>query len=281
MTENVNNLFSNPSVRVYEVSYVDGENWWLDDSGKNWWNRKTFFPFNAIYLTKVGCFDLKINRVWYHIEPHSLVFIPAGSELEFNFDGNGPLEKYFVHFDIDYGIGAIGACFDVPCLFKPSDEERLSALFDELKRNFRSETAIASSIAANGTLISLVAEMLLQSGAEFTYTKEHFPKDMRKAANFIENHCNRQISVAELAKKAGYSPTYFTKKFTKTFGYSPTEYMANVRIEHAKLRLREKNMTVAEIAYALGFSDPGYFSNFFKAKTGLSPAYYRKTTDLQ
>ena len=279
MTEKANNLFSTPTVRVYEVSYVNGENWWLDDSGKNWWNRKTFFPFNAIYLTKIGCFDLKINHVRYHVEPHRLVFIPAGSELEFNFDGKGPLEKYFVHFDLNYGIGAVGTCFDLPCMFEPRDEARLTALFDELKRNFRSEALASSSIAANGALMSLVAEALLQSGADFTYEKELFPKDMRKAANYIENHCDTPISVAELAKKAGYSPTYFTKKFVKTFGCAPTEYMANVRIEHAKLWLREKNMTVAEVAYALGFSDPGYFSSFFKSKTGLSPAYYRKTAN--
>jgi AraC-like DNA-binding protein len=244
--------------------------------GRDWWNRKTYFPFNAIYLTKVGSFNLKINQVWYHVKPNQIVFIPSGSELVFDFDGNGPLEKYFVHFDLDYGIGALGTCFNIPCTFNPTDETRLTNVFEELKHNFVSDTMVLSSIATSGALMSLVAEVIKQSGANFTYTKEFFPKDMRETVKYIENNCNKPISVTDLAKIAGYSPTHFTKKFIKTFGCSPTAYMANVKIEHAKLLLKEKCMPVSEIAYSLGFSDTGYFSNFFKAKTGLSPAYYRK-----
>ena len=275
MSETSNNLFSNPAVRVYEAAYIEGENWWLDDTGKNWWNRKTYFPFNAVYLTKIGNFDLKINGTWYRIEPHRVVFIPAGSELEFYFDGNGTLEKYFVHFDLEFGVGELASCFDVPCLFAPSDESRLENLFLELKKRFRAESA-ADAIAANGAMISLAAEVILQSGASFVDANKRLPKDMRETVEYIERNCYKPISVATLAQKAGYSATYFTKKFVSTFGCTPSEYIADVKIEHAKRWLGEKKMTVSEISYALGFSDPGYFSNFFKSKTGLSPAYYRK-----
>ena len=278
MSEATNMFFSNSSIYVYTAEYICGEGWWLDDTGHNWWNRKDVFPYNAIYLTKVGRFDLKINGVRHHIEPHQVVFIPAGSELEFNFDGKGTLEKYFVHFDLNYGIGSLGECFNPPCLFTPTDEARIEELFKELKRHIRSRQEPASAIAANGAMMSLVAEVLTQCGSKFTNPKSNLPKEMCEVIKHIENNLCKQISVSTLAEKAGYSLTYFTKKFKKTFGCTPTEYISNLKVERAEDLLRDKKMSVAEIAYALGFFDTSYFSNFFKAKTGLSPTYYREQT---
>lgn len=276
MTKPTNKLFSDSSLNIYEALYICGDGWWLDDSGKNWWNRKAFFPFNAIYLTKVGSFDLKINGIWYHITPNQLVFIPSGSELEFCFDGKGALEKYFVHFDLNYGIGSLGNCFATPCLSTPQNEARIEELFVELINCLRSRSDPVSSIAANGIMMSLVAETLLQSNSKFTHTSDLLPKEMREAVKYIENNYYKPISILKLAQRTGYSMTYFTKKFKQAFGCTPTEYITNLKIEFAKTRLKDNKMTIAQIAYALGFLDTSYFSNFFKTKTGLSPTYYRK-----
>lgn len=278
MSDVTNMLFSNSSLFIYTAEYICGDGWWLDDSGHNWWNRKDKFPYNAIYLTKVGCFDLKINGVWYHIKPHQLVFIPAGSELEFFFDGKGSLEKYFVHFDLNYGVGALCDCFITPCLSSPDDETRIEELFKALICHTRAKQEPSSAIAANGTMLSLVAEMIRQTNSKFTNPKSSLPKEMREVISYIETNLCSQIPVSVLAEKAGYSLTYFTKKFKRAFGCTPTDYIFNLKIERAESMLRDKKMSIAEIAYALGFSGTSYFSNFFKIKTGLSPAYYRKQT---
>lgn len=276
MSEAAGMLFSNSTVRVYTAEYICGDGWWLDDRGNNWWNRKDFFAFNAIYLTKAGRFDLKINDVWYHIGPDALVFIPAGSSLEFSFDGKGSLKKYFVHFDLDFGIGPFNSCFDLPCVFSPQNKDKIEQLFCELIHHFRNRSTPASSIAVNGIMTALVAEILLQSESEFINQKDSLSKEMDYAAKYIDNHIGKQISISNLAKKSGYSLTYFTKKFKKAFGCTPSEYISNLKIEKAQSLLRDQNLTVAEVAYLLGFSDTSYFSNFFKLKTGLYPAYYRK-----
>ena len=99
---------------------------------------------------------------------------------------------------------------------------------------------------------------------------------MRMALQYIDEHIGGSLSVEVLARHVGYSATYFTKKFKRALGVTPTEYIANLRISFAKQYLAAGNLSVQEIAVALGFCDASYFSHFFKSKTGLYPVYYRK-----
>lgn len=281
MSEKTHNIFSESTLNVYTAEYICGDGWWLDDTGRNWWSRKDFFPYNALYLTKVGCFDLTINDEKYRIPPHSLVFIPAGSRLEFSFDGKGPLEKYFVHFDLNYPSGSLAKLFTVPKLSAPKNEPRLEELFLELIKHRRDRDSAVSAIAVNATMTALVAELLMQTDSQFNRDQNALPKDMLDTVQRIEKRYCEQLSISEVAKKAGYSTTYFTKKFKKTFGCTPTEYIMNLRIERAKQLLKNSEMTVAEIASVLGFTESSHFSSFFKSKTGLSPAYYRRLPSHQ
>ena len=60
-------------------------------------------------------------------------------------------------------------------------------------------------------------------------------------------------------------------------GISISDYIANIRLEKAKLMLETGSLTVAEIAYTSGFSSPNYFSTAFKNKYGTPPAAFRKS----
>lgn len=268
-------IFAESTLKVYTAEYICGDNWWLDDVGNNWWNRKDFFPHNAIYLTKVGHFDLKIDDVWYSIPPNRAVFIPAGSNLEFSFDGKGPLEKYFVHFDLTFSAGALADCFSIPKVFEPESEERMEDFFRELIRSRHDSASPTSAICANAAMMGIVAELLAQSKAVPSLMQGTLPKEMLGAVKYLEDRYHENISITKLAKRAGYSVTYFTKKFKSAFGCTPTEYISNLRIERAKSLLKS-DMTISKIALSLGFCETSHFSNFFKSKTGLSPAFYRR-----
>ena len=276
MSDRSRHIFAESTLNVYTAEYICGNNWWLDDTGRNWWSRKDIFTFNAIYFTKVGRFDLKINDVWYHIEPDMLVYIPAGSRLEFSFDGKGSLEKYFVHFDLDFGIGPFNACFNPPRVFSPKNKDKIESIFYELRHHFSNRAAPSSSIAVNGIMTTLIAEVLLQSESKFINPQSNLSKEMEDVARYIDDYIGKSFSVSELARRFGYSLTYFTKKFRKAFGCTPSEYIANIKIEKAQSLLQDQKLSVADVASALGFSNTSYFSNFFKLKTGLNPAYYRK-----
>ena len=55
-----------------------------------------------------------------------------------------------------------------------------------------------------------------------------------------------------------------------------TEYLTQVRLEHAKNMLKEGNMSIKEVAYATGFHSQSYFSKIFKKYTGTSPSEYQE-----
>ena len=56
---------------------------------------------------------------------------------------------------------------------------------------------------------------------------------------------------------------------------SPKEHIISIKTERACDLLKTTDLSVKEISYSLGFSDPLYFSRFFKAETGLSPTEYK------
>ena len=136
-----------------------------------------------------------------------------------------------------------------------------------------------AQIAQSATLLALVAEVLTQANAIPNEMNERIPPEIREIAEYIDDHLGELLPMDMLAEKIGYSTAYFTKKFKAVFGRTPTDYIAEKRIYRAKDELKNTDRTIYAIANSLGFSDASYFSSFFKARTGLSPAFYRKAKD--
>ncbi|MBO5627372.1 MAG: response regulator [Prevotella sp.] len=91
------------------------------------------------------------------------------------------------------------------------------------------------------------------------------------------NLSNPEFVVDDLARVTGYSRTQFYSKMSELTGYSPKEYIRRQRMNRAAELLHQGEMiTVAEVAYQCGFSDPLYFSRCFKQYYGMSPSRYQK-----
>lgn len=84
-------------------------------------------------------------------------------------------------------------------------------------------------------------------------------------------------SVSELARQCGYGLDHFGRVFRKVMGCGPQEFIIRVKVARARLLLRESGLSIKQIANALGYSSPYYFSRQFKLTTGFSPTLYRST----
>ena len=93
-----------------------------------------------------------------------------------------------------------------------------------------------------------------------------------------ERCCDQSLNITDLLKKSGYAEDYIRCEFKRLTSLSPIAFLTRMRIDHAKnlLEIYHKNLTVAEIAEACGFSDVVYFSKKFKQYVGVSPNAYRK-----
>ena len=100
---------------------------------------------------------------------------------------------------------------------------------------------------------------------------------IRKATAFLNRHYAENVSVAELARVAHYSPAQFRRRFSEIMQMAPSEYIATVRINNAKTLLRTTDRRVADIAADVGFFDHSHFIRTFRAVVGTTPAKYRRS----
>ena len=102
-------------------------------------------------------------------------------------------------------------------------------------------------------------------------------KTIKKVCDYIEEKYRENVSLAELAAVAGFSPTYLIRVFSRQMGVPPHIYLKQTRIKKAKL-LISKGISLSFIANEIGFSDQSHFSRQFKQIIGLTPGLYAKLT---
>ncbi len=101
-----------------------------------------------------------------------------------------------------------------------------------------------------------------------------------KAVQYINDHLSEKITLADIAEYTNVSTKTLARHFEKYQDTSPMRYVNFTRIEKAKFLLQSNN-SIGQIALALGFEDPLYFSTVFRRYTGISPEKYRKSFKKQ
>jgi AraC family transcriptional regulator len=97
-----------------------------------------------------------------------------------------------------------------------------------------------------------------------------------RAIAYIEDNPDRAISLRELAAAAGLSRFHFSRLFKRHLGLSPAKYVECARIEQAKALIVNAEMSLANIAHAVGFADQSHFSRRFRVHAGRTPAAFAR-----
>ena len=84
------------------------------------------------------------------------------------------------------------------------------------------------------------------------------------------------LSVDSVAEAMGYRRTIFFKKMKALTGQTPSDYIKTLRMNRAAELLKDETVTVAEVCYKVGISDPHYFAKVFKQQFGISPKKYQQ-----
>lgn len=95
-----------------------------------------------------------------------------------------------------------------------------------------------------------------------------------------DNFANPMLNCESIASYFCYNKKYISTLFKKSFQIGISEYINVVRINSACLLMKERGQSVGEIASAVGFNDPLYFSKVFKRRTGQSPKQFMKEVQL-
>ena len=94
---------------------------------------------------------------------------------------------------------------------------------------------------------------------------------------WLSDHiANPSLSVDDVAAAMGYGRSVFFRKVKALTGQTPSDYIRTLRMNRAAEMLREETVSVAEVAYKVGISEPHYFTKVFKLQFGISPKKYQQ-----
>ena len=240
------------------------------DVGEEWndvvWNSRHFqIQYHRLYYLVSGRAKIRLINKEIDLVPGRVFFIPAYSVANSHIDGK--MNKYYIHFQVDSPFFemyrylsdkfSVEACPETEFLFK-------TILDNHNDGSYAAKMKVQG--AMNLLMSDFVGEMSLDRGGISKF---------EPVLAYINEHFRENIPLSRLAEIMNISTMYFSNFFKRVFNISPKQYILNKRLTESQRLLLETDMSVKEIAYAVGFDNENYFSEFFTAKVGISALRFR------
>ncbi len=147
-------------------------------------------------------------------------------------------------------------------------------IFMERCGNLQKMGAMFNTEESSKEYLINVLETTLELRDTVSEKKYHFL--LEDAKGYIKKHYDDEnISLNSVASEVNMSPNYFSSIFRQEAGQTFVEYLTHVRMEKAKELLRTSSMKTSEVAFAVGYKDPHYFSYLFKKTQDATPKEFR------
>lgn len=215
-------------------------------------------------------------------------------------------------WDLSAGVSkVIGTTIHPPLMEYYLDTDRHQQAWHTLRRSYQGEpglwflmaesigwgvwqAVLASAVSSDapvpvGPHVRLVLGDGLVRAIQVDLAEQHLGHERRAprlkrtvhlAIDFMQDHLEDQIGVADVARAVSLSPHYFTAISTEQTGLTPNQFLTNLRIERAREYLAQHRMAPSDVWLAFGYS-PSYFWRHFKRKTGLTPAHFARQARAQ
>lgn len=258
---------------------------------------------NEIILVIDGDCDYLVEGKDYRLVPGDLLFMPPYVEHSCQVKAGGHFHYYAVHFDWvylgepnDFSVDDIYLSPDYrKAPYIPLEEELSNRPVVELvdfqfplitKTTVRHEyerllVAMFHTYSSNhfGAVVELRSDLLKVLGLAVreqvneSGLRSSHPDAARisRVLDWVNTHYAEDIVAQDLAAVANLSPGHFRVLFKEATGRAPMEFVAEVRMDHARRLLRNGELNVGQVAEAVGYADIHYFSRLFKKMEGLSP----------
>lgn len=177
----------------------------------------------------------------------------------------GIMRAHWIFLDIVInGMFHIDDIFDFPVLLPKQYNREVHDIIIGVQNN--------DNLCVNLSDIYKLIKILLHIGIPRSTSNQ----EMNQIRYYINQHYAEKITPYQLAQRFTLSvPTLF-RKFSKSMGLSPSNYINSVRLEQASFLLETTDHTIGQVSIMVGFEDAFYFSKLFKKKYGISPLNYRK-----
>ena len=158
----------------------------------------------------------------------------------------------------------------------PAAQQLMTLLLADANEGFSTERLYTEYLAQ-----ALAVRMLYQG-------KQTRPETKSRSVSALPRHVLRRViermrcfdsdlSLQALANESGYSRVHFVRLFRAATGYSPHNYLLNLKLERAQESLKNPSMSLIDIALDCGFSSHSHMSRLFHKIVGVTPSAYRRS----
>ena len=235
------------------------------------WNSKGFEDYD-LWAVFGGEGSVTLDGAEHKVTAGSCILIPPHTEIHGRHNPRNCLSVCNVHFkfvngkkeQFPYGV-EVRRIRDV-LFFKALFERAVG--YGNMNRADLSRSCI-------DVLLSEFFASPREDGSERSPAEAEHIRCVSEICGRINERPEACVSLSELAAEFGYSATYFGKLFYRIVGVGFSDYLANARINRAKMLLVNTEMSVAEIAQSLGYYDSCHFVKQFKKYVGCTPRRFK------
>jgi AraC-like DNA-binding protein len=231
-----------------------------------------------IFCTK-GKGWVEIDGRRFAVGAGEVLFIPANKPHAYGADDHDPWSIHWAHFA---GTAAASYASLLPAheyvLSIPSTDAK------EIARMFRESYRLASTGLTERTLLLashilryVLGLLFFQTGRSLGGRSRAMAHDLGKSIEFMRANLSRSLTLQELSRQAGLSPTRYSLLFREQTGSSPVDHHIHLRMQAACHYLDSTALSIKEVAAKLGYDDPYYFSRIFQKILGCPPLAYRRS----
>ncbi len=207
------------------------------------------------------------------IKKNNFFVIPAETPHAYGNRPDASWEIYWVHFE-----GLQSQLFAERLSGKKYGQanplvyrRELLQLFHQMIADLENELSIEALRFANARLWHLLGDMVYHR----RFALEGHRNIVDRAIAIMKERVEETLGLDELTNELGISTTYFCRLFKKRMELTPIDYFNRLKIQRACQYLDFTDMAIQEIANAIGYDDPFYFSRAFKRVMGVPPLRYR------
>jgi AraC-like DNA-binding protein len=238
-----------------------------ESTNYNKWGRLDYY---LVYVIS-GSLRVKTKHGVAISYENELFIIPAKTPYEIK-TVDLPLRYLCVHFTgaqvekilSDYEISLF------PKINKLSYKNHMQLRFSTLFEGF------AKNDSLRERELSILLERLLIEASRAIKSEALDKTSLAKSIRFINENYPSKIAITTLAKMENMCMTTYNLLFKEQLGISPTKYIIQLRLNHARSLLESTNLSIEEIGLLCGYPDINFFSRVFKTYVGVSPSNYRK-----
>jgi len=106
------------------------------------------------------------------------------------------------------------------------------------------------------------------------------PWQVKRAKEIFSAKLDNSVALKEVARECGLSLSYFSRAFRRSVGVPPHTWLLQHRIEVAKEKLRDRQMSVSQVALTCGFADQSHFTKVYARLRGISPGAWRRQQEI-